>query len=396
MLKTWTGITEIKEEASQEGLFIARIATLGVMDKDRDVTVKGAFAESPTVRVSKFNHSSAVRDDLPVGVANIFEKDDAVFAEGQLNLETAGGRELYDTLKFEQEKGVSSEWSYGFSVLEAEPGEQDDQQVRFLKRLHAFEVSPVMRGAGENTATIAVKEEKTATGYGNLPLYERDMRWNSGAAIKSIRKWASSDGSGSKDTIKWSKYRRAFMWVDTGDANSFGGYKLPFAQVTDDKLYAVPRGIFAVAAVLQGSRGGVAISASDQASVKSVVEKYYAKMRKKFSDDSIVAPWSKDANEGITLAHDAETVLATVDVYLERVRSLADLRLKEGRELSSTHRTRLKSLTESMSEVITDLETLITEIEPSKKSAPDALVDLAKFQRLMALYGTKEQASAER
>ena len=76
MLKTWTGQTELKAEG--EGLFAARIATLDVIDKDNDVTVKGAFADAPTVRVSRFNHSSAIRDALPVGVATIREDGDAV------------------------------------------------------------------------------------------------------------------------------------------------------------------------------------------------------------------------------------------------------------------------------------------------------------------------------
>ena len=159
MLKTWTGRTKIEDDGA--GTFVAQIATLGVIDKDQDVTVKGAFADAPTVRVSRFNHSSAVRDDLPVGVASIREDGDVVIAEGKLNLDTAGGKELYDTLKFEQDNDVSSEWSYGFTVEDHEDAEQDDQKVRLLKKLNPFEVSPVMRGAGENTATLSVKAEDT-------------------------------------------------------------------------------------------------------------------------------------------------------------------------------------------------------------------------------------------
>jgi phage head maturation protease len=200
MQKTWAAPVEIKADGDDAGSFTARIATLDVIDKDNDVTIKGAFEGSDPVRVSRFNHSSAVRDDLPVGVATIQEVGDQVIAEGQLNLDTVGGRDLYDTLKFEAKNNVRSEWSYGFTVEESEDGEQDDQKVRFLRRLKAFEISPVMRGAGMDTATLAVK---TATDFGDLPLYDRDYAWNSSAALGRVRKWASSDGSGDKDTMDW-------------------------------------------------------------------------------------------------------------------------------------------------------------------------------------------------
>jgi hypothetical protein len=52
------------------------------------------------------------------------------------------------------------EWSYGFKVLESEEGEFEGRQVRFLKKMQVFEVSPVMQGAGVETMTVAIKGEK--------------------------------------------------------------------------------------------------------------------------------------------------------------------------------------------------------------------------------------------
>jgi len=387
MVKTWTGQTELKvngQAGPDSGLFLARIATLGVIDKDHDVTLKGAFADAATVRVSRFNHSSAVRDDLPVGVATIREDGDAVIAEGQLNLDSVGGRELYETLKFEQDHEVRSEWSYGFTVEESEEGEQDDEKVRFLKKLVPFEVSPVMRAAGENTATLAVK---TATDFGDLPLYDRDYSWSSGAAIGRVRKWASSDGSGDKEKIDWPKYAKAFFWYDPEDDSSFGGFKLPFADITEDKLYAVPRGIFAVAGVLQGARGGVDISEVDQDHIRDVVDRYYEKMRETFDDESIIVPWAKSA-EGLSMGHEGDLVLAAVDAFRDRVGQLADLRIKEGRTLSSVNRKRLGELVESMQSVVTDLSELLSATEPpEKETSLNPLADHAAFMASLARFG---------
>jgi HK97 family phage prohead protease len=382
MFKTWTGQTELKAEG--DGVFAARIATLKVVDKDNDRTVPGAFADSPVVRVSRFNHSSAVRDDLPVGVATIREDGDAVIAEGKLNLETPGGKSLFDTLRFEQEHGMVSEWSYGFTVLDSEQETSGDKTVRVLKKLHPFEVSPVMRGAGEGTQTLAVK---SATDFVDLELYDRDYRWDSSQALKRVRKWASSDNSGSRESIDWEKYKRAFLWYDPQDDSSFQGFKLPYADITDGKLYAVPRAIFAVAAVLQGARGGVEISPQDQDHVKDVVDKWYEKMKRHFDDDTIVPPWTK-GHDGLSMKHEGDLLLTSIDTYVDRVHQLTELRVKQGRTLSAANRKRLASLVDSMGTVITDLQDLLdtTDVDEAQQ-ARGALADVAAFQQTIAQFG---------
>ena len=71
-------------EDGPEGAVVARIATLGVVDRDGDLTVTGAFGSVEDVKVSPFNHSSAYGAALPVGVGKVFERDGAAFFEGLL------------------------------------------------------------------------------------------------------------------------------------------------------------------------------------------------------------------------------------------------------------------------------------------------------------------------
>jgi hypothetical protein len=59
------------------------------------------------------------------------------------------------------------------------------------------------------------------------------------------------------------------------------------AEVIDDRLTAVPRGVMAAAAIMQGSRGGVDIAHDDIDRGKSHLGRYYAKM-----DDT--SPWGRD------------------------------------------------------------------------------------------------------
>jgi len=128
--------------------------------------------------------------------------------------------------------------------------------------------------------------QRSVGGSTDLPLADRKRAWDATAAEKRVRAWAGGEPN--------AKYRRAFFYYDSANANNLTAYKLQFADVVGGKLVAVPRGIFAVAGALQGSRGGVNIPNSDKATIRGKVATYYAKMRRIFSDDSIVVPWARN------------------------------------------------------------------------------------------------------
>jgi len=88
--------------------------------------------------------------------------------------------------------------------------------------------------------------EKNAVSYSVHP---KDMKkdeessWDKEKAIESLRKWASKDGSGEKDTIDWIKYRKGFTWYDANAIDNFTSYKYPHHWVKDGDFYVVKRGV---------------------------------------------------------------------------------------------------------------------------------------------------------
>lgn len=144
---------ELKED--KPGTFLVRFATLNTVDNDRDVTQPGAFPAGKTVLVSAYQHGSWM-GALPVGKAVIREEGDQVIAEGEFNLATETGKEHYESIKF---NGPLQEWSYGFRATDYAFEERDGKEVRVLKKVDVFEISPVLKGAGIGTATLAVKSE---------------------------------------------------------------------------------------------------------------------------------------------------------------------------------------------------------------------------------------------
>jgi HK97 family phage major capsid protein len=143
---------KITDEA--EGRVQAVFATLNVKDKDGDVTRDGAFEPGAEVRISAWNHASWGAGMLPVGKGVIGQHGDEAILDSQFFLSTDAGRETFTTIK---ELGSLVEWSYGYDILDAEPGQKDGENVQFLNRVKVHEVSPVLLGAGENTRTLLAK-----------------------------------------------------------------------------------------------------------------------------------------------------------------------------------------------------------------------------------------------
>ncbi len=146
---------EIKDD--EKGIITAAFAKLGVMDLDGDITLPGAFG-TQKVGVSAYGHNSWT-GELPIGRGTISEKDGEAVAELKLFMSTQNGKDHFEVIKG---MGELQEWSYGFDVKETgEVTEEMRQQGvrRVLKKLKVFEVSPVMRGAGVDTRTVAVKCE---------------------------------------------------------------------------------------------------------------------------------------------------------------------------------------------------------------------------------------------
>ncbi|WP_188897649.1 hypothetical protein [Microlunatus endophyticus] len=110
------------------------------------------------------------------------------------------------------------------------------------------------------------------TSFQDLALADRDRAWDGDAAEKRVRKWADAQDGPNE------AYRNAHVWYDANNKDNFTAYKLLIADVIDGHLRAVPRGVMAAAAIMQGSRGGVDLPSKDIARVKSHLAKYYTKM----------------------------------------------------------------------------------------------------------------------
>jgi hypothetical protein len=167
-------------QGGEAGQVEAIFSTLNVVDHDNDVTLPGAFTQGQAVKMA-WAHDW---ENFWPGKGVIEEQPGQAVFRGEFFLNTWHGKEAYETAKA---MGDALEWSYGFRVDDSEPGEFQGRQVRFLKRVTVFEVSPVLLGAGVGTRTLALKSAGAAAPVTREELRRIRMqfeRWRFDATIR--------------------------------------------------------------------------------------------------------------------------------------------------------------------------------------------------------------------
>jgi len=316
---------EIKEVDEETGVFTGYAATFSKKpDSYGDIIEPGAFAKTLKEAGNRvkilWNHNTLE----PIGKPDeLLEDDKGLLVKGKLSLGVQRAKEVLSLMK----DGVITEMSIGYDTLK----ESWQDGIRHLQEVRLWDVSPVTFAANPEAVVMSVKKAAT---FADLPLADREDEWDATAAEKKVRAWA-----GGEDNMNWNKYRQAFLWYDEESPELFSSYKLGFADVAGSRLTAIPRGIFAVAAVIMGARGGVQIPEADMAKVKTHVEKYYTKMQKEFEDEEIVAPWNK-STEGAAEEKSGRvlsaTSLAKVQAALAALQALLEAAISESEPEKST------------------------------------------------------------
>ncbi len=156
------GPFEIKSE--DRGEVMAVVATLGVVDKDGDVILPGAFPPGGSkVKLSGYGHDVVTEGKAPVGKGVVYEENGQAIFKGQFFMSTQRGREAFHTTK---ELGAEGEWSFGFPKAVKTADLTDDWRAKGAKRVIAglmpIEASPVFVGAGWGTGTLLTKSADEA------------------------------------------------------------------------------------------------------------------------------------------------------------------------------------------------------------------------------------------
>lgn len=145
---------EIKNE--DRGEVAAIFSTFDVLDHDGDVTRKGAFTDGAPVVISAYGHESW-RGALPVGKGAIRELETEAVMEGRFFMDTTHGADTFRTVKALSDGDSLQEWSYSLENVKSHREDFEGRSARILTKIDVAEVSPVLKGAGIGTRTLATK-----------------------------------------------------------------------------------------------------------------------------------------------------------------------------------------------------------------------------------------------
>lgn len=151
--KTFTARLDLKEGA-EEGAVRAAFSIFHTRDSVGDIVLPSFFQDGQEIPMAAWGHSWG---DLPPGKGVIRVREKYAEFDGRFFMDTTHGLDHYRTVKH---MGDLQEWSFGFSILDAQTGEQDGEPVRFLTRGDTFEASPVLVGAHRDTHTLAIKGKR--------------------------------------------------------------------------------------------------------------------------------------------------------------------------------------------------------------------------------------------
>lgn len=203
----------------------------------------------------------------PAGVIKVLEyRRDKLWMEAQMNLSVSYVKERWEMLKMMG----GANFSVGFMLQDYDvvSREVDGDEDHFLQinRGDLFEISVVMFPANEEAQMTFVKARlhednpsedevffaKANTpswkmgASRNLPLHGTDTEWDGAAAKARIFRAAGFDG----ENPDYAMVRKAFLAYDSANPGLRGSYKLPFADIVDGQLHAMPSGIRAAASRL--------------------------------------------------------------------------------------------------------------------------------------------------
>lgn len=264
---TFTDIKSVDKEGKKYTQFKGYAATYGNVDRGGDRILPGAFTKSLAryaelgrpIKMFYQHDGKEILGGFPI--QDVKDTSEGLMVLGEICEEVQRGREVAALMK----QGVLTDMSIGYTVND----HSYDGEVRELKDLDLWEISVVGEPMNEKARIFSVK---AVSGVSTLPLAPESHPWNSSTATLRVRKFTGSTEKPS------AKYKRAFMYYDPAHEEEFTAYKLPYADVIDGELKAVPRAIFAIAAALHGGRGGVDIPEADKNKIASICNKYYDKL----------------------------------------------------------------------------------------------------------------------
>ena len=325
---------EFKTVDDEKGSVEAVFSVYNTLDTDGDVVIPGAIKSG--FKNNQVPMVFAHKWDQPIGKGVIDTDDDKATFRGSFFMETEAGKEAYNLAK---EMGDLQEWSFGFRINDYEVAPfqkdgQDEVDVRYLKDLEVFEVSPVLVGANRETYTLAIKSGEEAVYESNNLDEEKaavatDMFDNPGEAMNRSKELSCEVGVHTTEVDG----KEVFMPCKT-----HAEYE---EAIKDDK--------------------------KDLDSEESTEEVLEENQEKVSEEESL--PTGKRFSEEV------KDVLAALESLIVRAKAIEVLRSKDGRTLSERASSALRAVQEDLNDAWTEIDDILGDATSEVEGATEETVE---------------------
>ena len=325
---------ELKTVDDEKGSVEAVFSVYNTLDTDGDVVIPGAIKSG--FKNNQVPMVFAHKWDQPIGKGVIDTDDDKATFRGSFFMETEAGKEAYNLAK---EMGDLQEWSFGFRINDYEVAPfqkdgQDEVDVRYLKDLEVFEVSPVLVGANRETYTLAIKSGEEAVYESNNLDEEKaavatDMFDNPGEAMNRSKELSCAVGVHTTEVDG----KEVFMPCKT-----HAEYE---EAIKDDK--------------------------KDLDSEESTEEVLEENQEKVSEEESL--PTGKRFSEEV------KDVLAALESLIVRAKAIEVLRSKDGRTLSERASSALRAVQEDLNDAWTEIDDILGDATSEVEGATEETVE---------------------
>jgi HK97 family phage prohead protease len=320
----FTKSVSFKTTDDEKGNVEAVFSVFNNLDSDGDVVVPGAIKSGfkddqvPMVFAHKW--------DQPIGKGKIVQEDDKAVFKGKFFMGTEAGKEAYNLAK---EMGDLQEWSFGFRINDYEVAEfkKDGESVgdvRYLKDLEVYEVSPVLVGANRQTYTLAIKT-------GEESVYE-----------------SSSDEKAANDEDIFDNEEDAKKRAE--ELGCSGTH-----SVDGKEVYMPCSTHSSYEEMISGDE-------KDLSEDTEVVETEVSEEKSSEDDSSL---------QGVRFSDEVKDVLAALDSLIVRTKAISVLRSKDGRNLSAKAESALRAVQSDLDDAWQELDVILG----SEEDTPEAEID---------------------
>lgn len=335
----------IKEEGEEKGSVEAVFSVYNNLDSDGDVVVPGAvksgFKDNQVPMV--FAH----KWDQPIGKGVIVENEDSAVFKGSFFMETEAGKEAYNLVK---SMGDLQQWSFGFRVNDSEVGkfkkDDSESEVRYLKDLTVYEVSPVLVGANQETYTLAIKS-------GEDTVYEKKEEKEPVAFM--------DDHFTTEDEAMARAKELGCEGIHSVDRNGTTYYMPCKTHEEYEKMSA-------------GKEADVEVENTEESSCNCDCKKDAkamdcdygngGKCAKEMEDDKKDLEVSEDDSSvsGKRFSDEVKDVLAALEDLIVRSKAIGLLREKDGRKLSEKATQALRAIQEDLNDAWEEIDEVISQV----------------------------------